>query len=343
MLKKVTFHRTGKSSGGFSSSWHNCRARAKVDFELRRCPSFDRAQRKTANHLQSELELLPLGFIGQRAQTIETSLCERERLAEAKQRDGAIGRDEEEFRARCELPGRLVEHGEPGRYRGCVGAVVRRERPDDRLGQRHPTGRLQRGEQHVLVEHVDEPVPQRQRAVGELLLLSALEEHVHALQRLETILHFGPVHLQRLDEDRRIELASLHAGSEQQPSILLFESVDLPRDHASHRCREIARDVGHRARQHPGAALLDDAARVAQIAHEIGHEQRASLGLCVDCRGKVFQESVTGELQCQGTAPRREAGETPAESPETGRASAGRSEQRGRDASTGPSPTAGSS
>ena len=32
----------------------------------------------------------------------------------------------------------------------------------------------------------------------------------------------------------------------------------------------------------PAAVLLDDAARVAQVAHEVGHEQRAALRLRVN-------------------------------------------------------------
>jgi hypothetical protein len=40
-----------------------------------------------------------------------------------------------------------------------------------------------------------------------------------------------------------IELAALRAGGEQQLPIAFFERVDLPRDHAAHRFRQVLRQV----------------------------------------------------------------------------------------------------
>ena len=47
---------------------------------------------------------------------------------------------------------------------------MRHERARDPPAQRRAAGRLQRGIQRVLIEHVDELILQRQRQVGELVL-----------------------------------------------------------------------------------------------------------------------------------------------------------------------------
>ena len=76
--------------------------------------------------------------------------------------------------------------------------------PDERVrhapAERRAARGLQRRVEDVLVERVDELVLQRQRAIGELALLAALHEDVHAVQALEGILDQSRIGVERLGE-----------------------------------------------------------------------------------------------------------------------------------------------
>ena len=91
----------------------------------------------------------------------------------------------------------------------------------------------------------------------------------------------------------------LHARGKQQPAIAVVEPLNFPRDHALDRFRQIPRNVRHVAGDHPRALLLDDSPRVVQIPDEIGHEERAALGLGVNRRREIRREPVARKLERQ--------------------------------------------
>ena len=63
-------------------------------------------------------------------------------------------------------------------------------------------------------------------------------------------------------------------------------------DHAAHRLRQIrAAHPASALRDDPRPGLLDDPAGVAQVAHEVDHEERAAFGLGVDHRRRSRAES----------------------------------------------------
>ena len=88
----------------------------------------------------------------------------------------------------------------------------------------------------------------------------------------------------------------LHAGGNQQLAVGFAQLTDFSRDHAPHRLGEIAQRALGRPRQPPGVAVFDDTARVAQVPHEVGHEQWTAIGLAVNHHGKVGGKRMCGKL-----------------------------------------------
>ena len=190
--------------------------------ELRRGPALDRAQSQPADHLQTELELQPLGALRQAATAVDAALGERECFGEREQRHRALrGGEEVTARsARSRVPSRTARRGD--RAIGAASlAVVRHERRRDRRAERDAARRLQRPVQRVLIQHVNEAIAGPSTCRRGTPAPRRGHEDVDALERHQSILDVGRVHSQRLGEDRRVELAALHARRHEQQTILL--------------------------------------------------------------------------------------------------------------------------
>ena len=90
-----------------------------------------------------------------------------------------------------------------------------------------------------------EPIPNVQRAVGQLLLVRAMYESIHVLKHFQSLFDFSGVDPGEPRHDRRIERGALHAGRGQQLPVSVFDLFDFPLDHAADRFGERVRDIGH--------------------------------------------------------------------------------------------------
>ena len=80
--------------------------------------------------------------------------------------------------------------------------------------------------QRILVEHVDEAVPDCEALVRKLVFADALYERVHALGHVQSPLDRHGIHSHHLCHNRPIEFVTLHAGCHQQaPGLAPIGSV----------------------------------------------------------------------------------------------------------------------
>src|SRR5262249_9443821 len=97
----------------------------------------------------------------------------------------------------------------------------------------------------------------------------------------------------------RIELVALHTRRQQQLVVYLAELRDLALNHPLDRLGQLALDVGQALCERPLPGRLRDRSPVAQVAYQVGHEQRAAFGLSVDQRRQFRRETMPGEFQVQ--------------------------------------------
>ena len=99
--------------------------------------------------------------------------------------------------------------------------MVRGERLRRLRAEIRATRGLQRREEHVLIEHVHESVPEGQRAIRVFDFGFAAHEHVHTLERLQSLLDIRRVEAKCLRENRRVELLALDGRAQRSPLVRL--------------------------------------------------------------------------------------------------------------------------
>ena len=117
------------------------------------------------------------------------------------------------------------------------------------------------------------------------------------VERGEPVLDVGRVEREHVADDHGVELVALHARHREQAAIQLFEPVDLAADRSLDRLGQLARDVRGRVRQVPAPAVPDEIAAIAQVPHQVHHEERVPLGLLVNQRDERGRERVARELE----------------------------------------------
>ena len=144
-----------------------------------------------------------------------------------------------------------------------------------------------------------ESVAQRQRAIGRFPFVDELHERMLALEPFQPVLDFVFAQLQRRGHERRVEVETLHARRAEQPSVIVIERFELPLDGAAYRLRQLAFERGEIRRQPPAAVGLHDDRAAAQVAHQVGHEQRIAFGALVQHRGERLRKCVLRKTQRQ--------------------------------------------
>ena len=72
-----------------------------------------------------------------------------------------------------------------------------------------------------------ELVAQREQVVRKLLFAQELHEAVHAIERLQRILHIGGIAFEHLGDNRRVELEPLNGRDAQQLPLAVVEALQL--------------------------------------------------------------------------------------------------------------------
>ena len=193
----------------------------------------------------------------------------------------------------------LEQRGELMCHRADLPAVSRFQGLTHLAAQSRSSGRFERAVERVLIEHMHESISKGKSAIGEFGLPGERHEGVHALQILEPLFGLFRGNAQHPAGDRRVELVALHARHRQQLVICLIELPDLAFDHPQHRLRQLALDLRQTVDQPPPAVHLSDRTLVSQIPHDVGHEQRAALGLLMDQRRELGRKAVAGELEIE--------------------------------------------
>src|SRR5688500_15666975 len=99
---------------------------------------------------------------------------------------------------------------------------------------------------------------------------------MHAIERLEPVLHFTCVLVECACHSRRIERVTLYrCGSEKIP-VGGCKLADLSLDHAPHRFRNVTAQIRQRFGYLPAAVALSNRSPRPQISQEILHEKRTS-------------------------------------------------------------------
>ena len=208
-------------------------------------------------------------------------------------------------RGREEVLGRLVRI--PGGLVEIRQFEHRRRRRSLTVGQgirRGPTelcppGRPQRSVERVLVKHVDEAIADRERAVVQLTLVDGTDERVDPIEDLEPLLHDRAVHAEYASQGRRIELVALDACGHEQLAVFFAELRHFQLDHAAYRRGQVVLGGLERAGQRPDAVAKGDDPALPQVPHQVGHEERTSLGARVDPIGEGGGHPVARTLECQ--------------------------------------------
>src|SRR5687768_3891090 len=98
---------------------------------------------------------------------------------------------------------------------------------------------------------MNEPVTAADFSSMKFPFTGAPHEAVYSVERLEPVFDLGNVEGERARDGRGIEALSLHGCGCQKIPVVELELADLPLDHAAHRLRNVAFDVGQRARNRP--------------------------------------------------------------------------------------------
>ena len=179
--------------------------------------------------------------------------------------------------------------------------MVSRQSRGDLAAQRRAACRLQRRIQGVLIQHVHEPVAERERAIRKLVLADGSHEHVHPIERLEPLLDLARIDAKGFADDCRIELVALYARGEGQLPIVVCQSANLARDHASHGFRQLTLDFVEGPGQDPSTAILSQHSAIFEVTQEISHEERAAFGFRMDELSELARESMLLELDREVT------------------------------------------
>ena len=249
-------------------------------------------QRHPQGHLQPQFAPAALGRVRQRPELLEAAPGQRGRLLVGEHPERFLGRPQEEVGGPRAVAGGLEEQRQLGGHAATRLAVVLQERPRHGRTEGHLARGLEPLVKRILIERVDKRVAQRRRPIGQLVLAHAPHQAVNAVQHLQPLLHLRGVQGQDLGDHRRVELLALHAGRQEQAALVVGELVDQALDHAPHRLRQFAAQVGDRLGQHPAAPFIGQDVPVAQVLQQVNQEERIAFGLGMDQGRETGREGM---------------------------------------------------
>ena len=206
--------------------------------------------------LERELLAGAGGCIRKRVEQFESVPREHDRFAVSHDQGGALRSEGEILHCARDVPRCLEQKRQLRGDLGLALAVVLEQRLRHGATERGAPGRREAAVERVLIQHVDEAVPQRQSPVGELLLSDRPHEGMDTVQLVQPVLRFRRIPLEHPGHDRGVELVALHAGRHQQAAVVFAELTELPLDHAADRFGQVAPEVGNRSPQRPAALFL---------------------------------------------------------------------------------------
>ncbi len=177
-----------------------------------------------------------------------------------------------------------------------------------------------------------------QTRIRVLCLLDEAQESVPAFEPTQQLLDIGGVDFGDVGNDLRIELMPLDARRGKHRHFALVQPIETALDDAARRLRQIAADRIHTPCQAPLSGGLRENALFSKVFHEVGHEERISLGAPMNEVDETRFEMRLWQLQREVVRDVVQVQDARARFPGTDPVSAGRDERRGMDVASGRSP-----
>ena len=291
---------TGNTGGGSRARDRAARARANVCSMLRCRPPRCRAQGRALRHPQRELLLRARGSgrhgvdhrrgRARRATALRGSRRCASRAAQRARSTARWRRNRARSRTASASSAASAGVSVPWCATSACATLPR---------ERRTARRLQRSVEHVLIEHVREPIPHRERPVRQLVGAHRLHQpwiSSSAASRSST--SAGSIASTSLTiAVSNSWPCTLATVSRRDPAL---EPIDLARRSCPCTVSGSSRATSAVVvRQVPPPAVPHDFAAVAQVAHQVHHEERVALRLLVDQRDERGRERVARELERQ--------------------------------------------